>query len=232
MIWFVIGIPLVFIIQRDLKKELDFKFVLKYFGAIIILVLINIVIISSIQIILSEDLFSISKFFSEYFLFYIFQKSPIYTLGYIAITIILFLSYSKDLLEIEVQELIELKKTNDDLYHQLKQFNTDKTKVLNIKVGNKRKIIPVDTITWLEADDYCVLVHTINNPSYSMRSTLKSLQEKLGNNFLRVHRKGIVNMNMTKELNLTTSPRLILNNNQEVPVSKSNLKVVKTFLEA
>lgn len=231
IIWVVIGIPLIFLIQRDVKKEITLKLFSKYLGIIILLVLINVFIISSIQTVLSNDVFSVSKFFSEYFLFYLFQKSPMYILGYIAISIILFLSYSKNLLEIEVQELIELKRTNDNLYHQLKKANTDKTKVLNIKVGNKRKIIPVDSITWLEADDYCVIVHTIDNPSYSMRSSLKSLQEKLSDNFLRVHRKGIVNMNMTKELNLGGNPYVILKDNQEVLVSKSNLKSVKEFLK-
>ena len=106
-----------------------------------------------------------------------------------------------------------------------------KTKILNIKIGNKRKIISVNEIMWLEADDYCVLVHTINDPSYTMRISLKALQEKLSNNFLRVHRKGIVNMDMVKELNLNSNPRLVLKNDQEVIVSKSNLKFVKDFLD-
>lgn len=231
IIWFVIGVLLVYFVQSDVKKEPNVMLFLKYFGIIVLLVVVNVFIISSIRIMLSDDIFSLSKFYSEYFLFYVFQKSPIYTLGYIAITIILFLSYSKDLLQVEVLELIELKKSNDKLYHQLKSANTDKTKVLNIKVGNKRKIIPVDIITWLEADDYCVIVHTVDNPSYSMRSTLKSLEEKLGDNFLRVHRKGIVNMSMTKEFNLASNPHLVLKDNQEVLVSKSKLKEVKEFLE-
>ena len=231
LIWIIIGIPLIFLVKRDVKRIVNFKLFLKYFGIISLLVLINVLVIAIIQMIISEENFSISKFFSEYFLFYVFQKSPIYILGYIAITTILFLSYTKNLLQVEVQELVELKKTNDEIYHQLKEANTDKAKVLNIKVGNKRKIIPVNTITWLEADDYCVIVHTIDSPSYSMRSSLKSLQEKLGDNFLRVHRKGIVNMSMAKELNLTTNSKLILKDNQEVAVSKSNLRIVKEFLE-
>jgi len=152
-------------------------------------------------------------------------------LGYIAITIILFLNYSKGLLQIEVQELIDIKKDNDNLYKKLRASNSDKTKVLNIKVGNKRKIIPVDNITWAEADDYCVNVHTVDFPSYTMRISLKALQEKLSDNFLRVHRKSIVNMNMVKEFNSTSNPRLILKNNQEVLISKRNLKVVKSFLK-
>lgn len=231
LIWLLLGFSLVFFVQKDINKTPNLSFFSKYFGIILLLVFVNILIISIVQITISDEIFSISKFFSEYFLFYVFQKSPIYILGYIAITIILFLNFTNDKLQIEVQELIAIKKTNDIIYHQLKEANTDKAKVLNIKVGNKRKIIPVDTITWLEADDYCVIVHTINNPSYSMRVSLKSLQEKLENNFLRVHRKGIVNMDMAKELKLATNPRLILKDNQEVSISKSNLKIVKSYLD-
>ena len=152
-------------------------------------------------------------------------------MGYIAITIILFLNYTKELLQIEVQSLEEIKKENKLIYQKLKASNSDKSKVLNIKIGNKRKIISVETILFLEADDYCVNVHTIDNPAYSMRISLKSLEEKLEHHFLRVHRKSIVNMRMVKEFKLNTKPYLLLNNNEKVFVSKSNLKLVKDFLE-
>jgi hypothetical protein len=232
IIWFFIGITLLFFIKRDLKKEPDYKLFFKYFLIILLLVLINIFIISCFQIIIFDEKFSISTFFSEYFSFYLFQKAPIYLLGYIAITIILFLNYNKNLLQIEVQELIDIKENSDKIYNELRAATSDKSKVLTIKVGNKRKIISVETITWLEADDYCVIVHTNNNPSYTMRSSLKALQGKLGDNFLRVHRKGIVNMNMVKELNHNSNPKLILTNDDEILVSKSNIKLVNDFLKS
>ena len=127
-------------------------------------------------------------------------------------------------------QLEELKKVNAATYQKLKVSSSDKSKILNIKIGNKRKIIPVETILFLEADDYCVNVHTIDNPAYSMRISLKSLEEKLEHHFLRVHRKSIVNMKKVKELNLNRNPNLILENNKQVLVSKSNLKKVKDYL--
>jgi hypothetical protein len=231
IIWFAVGVPIVFFIKRDIKRDLNVQFFIKYFLLIVSLVFINVLLISIVQFLISEAVFSVSKFYSEYFLFYVFQKAPIYILGYIAVTIILFLKYSKELLQIEVQELIELKKVNSDLYNQLSRTNTDKAKVLNIKIGNKRKIIPVNEITWLEADDYCVRVHTTNNPSYTMRISLKALQEILNDDFLRVHRKGIVNMKKVKELSLSSIPSVLLINNEKVIISKSNLKKVKDYLE-
>ena len=231
IIWFLCGIPLLFFIKSDVQKESRFSRIIKYAILIFVIVLVNILIISSISILTFSEPFSISNFYSEYFLFFTFQKAPIYTLGYIAITIILFLNYTKELLQIEVQSLEEIKKENKLIYQKLKASNSDKSKILNIKIGNKRKIISVETILFLEADDYCVNVHTINNPAYSMRISLKSLEEKLEHHFLRVHRKSIVNMKMVKEFKLNTKPYLLLNNNEKVFVSKSNLKVVKDFLE-
>ena len=134
-------------------------------------------------------------------------------------------------MQIEVEQLSELKKTNTELYKKLSKHIDDKSTVLNIKIGNNRKIIYVKDICWIEADDYCVIVHTNNDAAYTMRSTLKALENKLSNNFLRVHRKAIANMDMAKELNLSQSPKLILQNNIEIPVSKSNLKMVKDFID-
>lgn len=229
VIWLLVGLSLILFVKKDFKRALNFKLATKYAIIIIVLVLVNILLISILQMLFSEANFDVLKLFSEYFRFYVFQKSPIYVLGYLAITIILFLSFTKKLLEVEVQELIELKRTNNVLYNQLKKASRDKAKVLNIKVGNKRKIIPVDSITWLEADDYCVIVHTKDNPSYAMRISLKSLEEKLGDNFLRVHRKAIVNMKMVDEFNLSKNPELILKDHQKVSISKSKIKFVKDF---
>ena len=140
------------------------------------------------------------------------------------------LYFVNEQLQIKVQSLSELKRTNARLYAELKEKVDDRTSVLNIKIGNKRKIIPVDEVLWIEADDYCVKVHTTNQQCYTMRSSLKALSLKLDTNFLRVHRKAIANMTMIKELSLSQSPNLILNDNTEVPVSKSHLKTVRDFL--
>lgn len=231
VIWLVTGIPLLFFIKKDAQKETNLSLIIKYAVIVFTIVLFNVLVISSISFINSLETFSFLTFYSEFFLFFVFQKAPIYTLGYIAITIILFLNFAKELLQIEVQSLEELKKVNEATYQKLKKLSSDSSKILNIKIGNKRKIIPVETILFLEADDYCVNVHTTNNPTYSMRISLKSLEEKLESNFLRVHRKSIVNMKKVKELNLKVNPVLILENDKKVAVSKSNLKKVKDFIE-
>ena len=230
LIWLLLSSILVgFIKKSSSNQSFAYGDFVRYGLAVLGLVALNILIISLIQFAAVETTFSLANF-SEYLQFYIFQKAPVYTLGYIAITIILRFYFANEKLQFQVQNLSDLKLANEKLYSKLSKNLDDKTSILNIKIGNKRKIIPVEDINWIEADDYCVKVHTTEKMTYTMRSSLKALEGKLSSNFLRVHRKAIVNMNMAKEFNVSNHPNLVLANDVEIPVSKSNLKFVKKFL--
>ncbi len=227
LVWLILSIFLIQFVKKQSSRKTNY---LKYVLFIFSLVFLCVITISVIQLFISKNPFSFSIFINEYVTFFTFQKAPIYTLGYIAIAIITHFYFTNEQLQIEVESLSNLKKTNTELYKELSKHIEDKATVLNIKIGNKRKIIATKNITWIEADDYCVIVHTKKDQAYTMRSTLKALENKLANNFLRVHRKAIANMDMAKELNLSNTPKLILHNNTEIPVSKSNLKTVKDFI--
>ena len=230
MIWIILSSVLFFYSKYESLKPINSKMILRYVFVIFTLVFICIFIISLSRMLYDNKGVDLSALVNDYLQFFIFQKATIYTLGYIAIAIILHQYFINEKLHIEVQELSELKRTNKKLFKKLNTTIDEKTTILNIKIGNKRRIIPVEAISWIEADDYCVKVHTTTSESYTMRSSLKALEEKLSTNFLRVHRKAIVNMTFAKELHMTGSPNLILENNMQVPVSKSNLKSVKDFL--
>ncbi len=232
LIWLVLSFFLIGFIKKITQNKVTTSSIFKLIFLVFGLVFLNIIVISLSQILSSETTFSLTDLFSEYIPFFTYQKAPIYTLGYIAISLILYFYFENEKLQIKVQKLSELELTNHKLYSALKGKIDEKSTVLNIKIGNKRKIIPVDQISWIEADDYCVKVHTTSKKTYTMRSSLKALEEKLNSNFLRVHRKAIVNMNLAKELHLANTPNLILKNETEVPVSKSNLKTVKDFLNS
>lgn len=230
-IWVLLGGLLAVFAWRKRFEKLDsMKGYTAYFLFVVFLVALNILLISTIQSILNGDPFIWESFFSDYIAFYTYQKAPIYTLGYIAMAIILHLYFANEQLQIKIHELVEIKNTNEAQYQNLIASNNDKTQVINIKIGNKRKIIPIESILWIEADDYCVRVHLMDDSAYTMRSSLKTLEEKLQDPFLRVHRKAIVNMKMAKELNTAPTPFLKLSNDIEVPVSKSNLKMVRGFI--
>lgn len=233
VVWAFVSYFLVIYTKNRASKEysipLDFY---KITLLVLFLVFIDILIISFIQALLAESPFSMLDIVNEYIPFFTFQKAPIYTLGYISVAIILHFYYANKQLQVEVLALGELKKVNADLYEKLSTTFTDKTSVLNIKIGKNRKIIPVDEIYWIEADDYCVRVHTFNSAAYAMRISLKALEQKLDHNFIRVHRNAIVNMKMVKELQNGETQKLILKDQTEVAISKSKLKSVKEFLSS
>lgn len=221
-----------FIFKKDkFKKKLSDFDLLKYFILICSIVVLAIFTISILQMLLSNTDFSFNLLFSEFIPFFTFQKAPIYTLGYIAIAIILHFHFTNEQLQIEVQKLSELKNSHQKEYESLRSNIDDKAKILNIKIGNKHKIIAVDNINWIESDDYCVKVHTTEGSAYSMRSSLKELETKLNGQFLRVHRTAIVNMDRAKSLNNSSSPSITLQDNSIIEVSKSNLKKVKDYLQ-
>ena len=230
IIWLIISFPLISIAKFNSKYDsLSVSNYVKSLLVILRLVLLSIIIISITQLVRTEPNFSLNYLLTEYIPFFIFQKSLIFTLCYIAISIILHYYFGNEQLLVKVEELIKLKNTHSELYEKLKGDIDDRASILNIKIGNKRKIIAVEHIYWIEADDYCVKVYT-KNERYTMRSSLKALEQKLDSNFLRVHRKSIVNMNRVKEFNLSNVPLLILEDNTTIQISKSNLKLVRDFI--
>lgn len=232
IIWLLLSLVLIgYSKKRTYKKELKTLDIINYFLLICLLVFLAIITISVIQLLLSPESFSFDNLFSEFIPFFTFQKAPIYTLGYIAIAIILHFHFTNEQLQIHVQKLIELKSSHTKEYEELRSKIDDKAKILTIKIGNNHKIIPIKNINWIESDDYCVKVHTTSGSAYSMRSSLKALEKKLNGQFLRVHRKAIVNMDKASSLNNSNSPSLILKDDSSIAISKSNLKKVKDYLQ-
>jgi hypothetical protein len=230
LLWMLLGFFLFTYIKYTRKGTSTTSYYFKLAFCILGLVILNTILISLLQMGLNGDSFSLPLFLNEYVTFYVFQKAPMYTLGYIAISVILHLYFSNEQLQVQVHQLLDVKVTNEMLYKKLSKYTDDKAQVVTIKIGNKKRVIPVAQICWIEADDYCVKVHTQDGGSLSMRTSLKALEEKLGSNFLRVHRKAIVNMDFVKEFTLANPPRILLSTNDEVQVSKSQLKGVRDFL--
>ncbi|WP_250432909.1 LytR/AlgR family response regulator transcription factor [Hanstruepera flava] len=231
IVWLLLSFFLIdFSRKMALKNQVTTKDLLKYALLIIGLVVLGIFSISILQLLFSDTTFSLNDLFLEFIPFFTFQKAPIYTLGYIAIAIILYFHFKNEQLQVEVQRLEDLKQSHAKAYKDLKSKMDDKAQILNIKIGNSHKIIAVDTINWIESDDYCVKVHTSNGSSYSMRSSLKALEQKLNGQFLRIHRKAIVNMDKVKSLNNSNQPNLIIQDETSISISKSNLKKVKDYL--
>lgn len=230
IIWLLLGLGLLWYALRKgsslANSPVQF---IRHALFVVSLVLLNVLLISIIEMIKGGDGLSWALFTQEYFPFFIYQKAPMYTLGYIAVAVVLQLYVANRQLQIEIQQLHDIKETHQQRYEELRSRLDDRTSILSIKIGNKRRIIPVNEVLWIEADDYCVKVHTQQN-AYTMRSSLKALEKKLEGNFLRVHRGALVNMDCTQELRLSKTPHLVLSDQTAVQIAKSQLKSVRAFL--
>ena len=232
LIWLALGFALVPASRWALKQKFGLLRKSLFMGGVIVgLVVLNVFLIALIDSNLQGDGQNWALFWSEYLPFFTFQKSPMYLLGYIAVSVILSQQLTNQVLHFKIQTLSEVKNTDAQRYKQLASQQTDKAQVLNIKIGNKRKIIPVSEILWIASDDYCVKVHTAEH-SFSMRSSLKHLETTLGDPFVRIHRQAIVNMDAVSEYRASDKAAVLIKDKDWVPVSRKNLSRVKAYLQS
>lgn len=233
-LWFVYAFFLWLYIKKLSKKEhlstLDIGITM---AVICVLLFMVIVTLCLLEYLTGGNGMVSDHSFWNHFTYLVFQKFPIYFFGYIFLAMVMYLYNINNHLVIQVLKLDQLTKKDLTEYYQKNTNKNSESSVLKIKVGNSYKIISVDEIDWIEADDYCVNIHCKNNEAtYSMRSTLKALEGSLPENFLRVHRSAIVNMNHVKEFQTKGTGLVKLKSGDEVTVSKSKLKTINEFYQA
>ncbi len=115
-------------------------------------------------------------------------------------------------------------KTNDEKIEFLER--------VVIKDGSKITVIPVEEIKWIEAQDDYVLINS-EKGRFLKQKTMKYFETHLNENqFVRVHRSYIINLDFIQHLEQTEteSYRLVLKNGKEIPVSKTGLQRLKSTL--
>lgn len=230
-IWIIYAIPLwIYIKQLADQEWITAQHVYKTITLIIVLLFFVILTMSVVEISMAGLALTAHRIWLEYFTFYTFQKTPIYSFGYTFLSIVFYLYSKNNQLTVQVLKLNQL---NQKELHQFykNRINQEKnTSVLKIKVGNNYKIISIEDIDWIEADDYCVNIHSNKNEAvYSMRATLKALEEILPETFLRVHRSAIVNMDGVQEYKTKGSGLIKMKSGDEIAVAQSKLKLLNQF---
>jgi two-component system LytT family response regulator len=76
----------------------------------------------------------------------------------------------------------------------------NEVKTLTVKIGDKILLIKIDTIVFIEAEDRYVFLHTIDGKKHLTDFTIMSLDEKLSEQFVRIHRSYIINSDHIKEI--------------------------------
>lgn len=109
----------------------------------------------------------------------------------------------------------------DDLIRQMQVKKAIKT--LTVKLGDKILLIKLTDIVYVQAEDKYVFLHTADGKKHLTDFTLSALEEKLPEEFLRVHRSEIINTEYIKEIRKGFNGALVfvLNNTAETRVTSS-----------
>ncbi|WP_319500164.1 LytTR family transcriptional regulator DNA-binding domain-containing protein [uncultured Draconibacterium sp.] len=79
-----------------------------------------------------------------------------------------------------------------------------------VKVGDRVIFVRLDEVSFFQADEKYVTVVTKHSKSYTLDSSLKKLEEKLPDNFIRVHKSYLINKNLLKEVRKHFNNRFVL----------------------
>lgn len=91
-----------------------------------------------------------------------------------------------------------------------------------VRVGARDVLVSVAEVEWIEADDYCVVLHQ-NGRQHVVRTTLQSLEQQLDPRaFLRVHRSAIVQLSSVVAIHRHGLGRMTieLRDGRRLPVSR------------
>lgn len=103
---------------------------------------------------------------------------------------------------------------------------------LLVSVGTRSVVVPVDSVSWIRADDYYASVFA-GGTAYLIRESLAELERRLDpREFVRVHRSAIVRLAVVRALDRPPNGRfeLVLHDGTRVPVSRSRHAAVVRLL--
>lgn len=133
-------------------------------------------------------------------------------------------------------EALKNKQTFKAKVDKLIKHTDDTAEALNrvvVKKNQKINIIPVDKLNYIEAQDDYVMLHT-SDGKFLKQKTMKYFEQHLPEeNFVRIHRSYILNINYMKQIELfeKDSHKVLLKNEARLPVSKSGYGKLKNILE-
>ncbi len=114
----------------------------------------------------------------------------------------------------------------------MKQLQIKKDiKTLTVKIGDKILLIKLDNIVFIEAEEKYVFLHTSDGKKHLTDFTISSLEEKLPEQFVRIHRGTIINSDHIKEIRKGFNGAFVfvMNNteNSRLTSSRSNAEVLR-----
>lgn len=194
-----------------------------YTGTTILPFLLAAIAVISLSSILGSGHALVINNFIEAFTFFFFQKGITFFMAFAALSLYLHTLLQAKKINAQWVELNNLRrhKTGQRVVEQ-----PDTHPYISIRIGYQVRPIPVSDINWIQADDYCVKIHTSTN-SYCLRKSMKFLEKELSPfRFVRVHRGALLNLQFIDKVNFDSST-VKLQNNAELPLSKSGQQLLR-----
>ncbi len=144
--------------------------------------------------------------------------------------------YSAERLAESVQKAVERIKQKEErtenIQKLIRQPLTDKLERIVVKTGSKIKVIPVEKINYLEAQDDYVMIYT-DEGKHLKQATMSFFEENLDKNtFIRIHRSYIAKIDQVMQLEPYGKETYVakMKNGISLKVSKNGLKNLKQKL--
>ncbi|WP_316798317.1 LytTR family DNA-binding domain-containing protein [Pedobacter frigidisoli] len=112
---------------------------------------------------------------------------------------------------------------NDERISNLASSLSAKSEIrkLTLPYGQGFKMIDVDEIIYIEADSNYSVVHLINQEKITVSKVLREFEELLPNDqFARIHKSSIINLNHLKEYNSKNGLQVFLKNGESINISR------------
>ena len=102
---------------------------------------------------------------------------------------------------------------------------------ITVRNGQKIKIIPIDSIIYVQADGDYISIHTADG-KWLKEQTMKYTEDSLpSNTFIRIHRSYIVNIHQISRIERYGEKQLIvLYNNEKIKISAARYQLLKQML--
>jgi two-component system LytT family response regulator len=108
--------------------------------------------------------------------------------------------------------------------------STEYLQRLSLKERDRAVVVGADDIIWVEAQDYCVMVHSTRG-RHLLRASLASFETRLDPaRFVRAHRAAIVNVAHVRETHDRDGLLLVLSDGSEVGVSRARRQHVESAI--
>lgn len=107
-------------------------------------------------------------------------------------------------------EKLKLRSSSQDavLNLLLDKLEKPSQKTISVSLGERIILLKLEEVAFFHAEDKYVFAHDHTGKKHLLNTSLKELEEKLGNPFLRIHRAYLINCDFVKEIHKSSNSKL------------------------